>query len=116
MHRNVFWHNPDGVDANDISRMNRLWGNESWRDVVYKETATLFGPEIGKDENTTEEIAKAFGKRLKTVAGFKFVPEPVPMRNSRNAIIYYLFFATQNATANKIVSEIFAKYKREGAF
>jgi three-Cys-motif partner protein len=116
MNRNVFWHNPQGVDAKDIDRMNRLWGDESWRKIVYTEIETLFGPETGKDGNATAEIAKAFGRRLKQVAGFKFVAEPVPMRNSRNATIYYLFFATQNSTGNKIVSEIFAKYKRQGAF
>lgn len=116
MHRNVFWKDPARVATEDIDRMNRFWGGENWREVVYTEQATLFGPETGKDKNATQEIVKAFQARLKDVAGFAFVPDPVPMRNTRNGTIYYLFYATQNKTGNKIVSEIFAKFKREGAF
>jgi len=40
-------------------------------------------------------IVDAFRGRLKSAAGFKFVPDPVPMRNSANADVYYLFFASQ---------------------
>ena len=35
----------------------------------------------------------AFRERLNKAAGFEFVPEPMPMTNRRNAVIYYLFFA-----------------------
>jgi hypothetical protein len=52
-------------------------------------------------------IAEAYRKRLKEVAGFKYVPEPIPMRNSKNAVVYYLFFASPNETGAKIVGEIF---------
>lgn len=116
MHRNVFWHNPSEVAPEDIERMNRFWGDDSWRDIVYISTPTLFGEEKGKDANTTEEIVKAFKTRLAKVAGFEYVPDPVPMRNAKNAVIYYLFFAGPNGTGGKIVREIFSKYKREGAF
>ena len=116
MHRNVFWHDPSAVDSEDVLRMNRFWGDETWRDVVYTSQPTLFGDETSKDLNSTEAISRAFQKRLRDVAGFAYVPDPVPMRNSRNGIIYYLFFATSNGTGAKIVREIFDKYKREGAF
>jgi three-Cys-motif partner protein len=96
--------------------MNRFWGDDGWKHVVYKEVSTLFGPEIGKDPNATMEISKAFRNRLQTVAGFKFIPEPVPMKNSRNGTLYHLYFASPNKTGGKIVSEILAKYKREGAY
>jgi hypothetical protein len=33
------------------------------------------------------------------------------MKNSNNAVLYYLFFAAASPTANKIVQEIFAKYR-----
>jgi hypothetical protein len=39
------------------------------------------------------------------------VPEPLPMRNSKGAIVYYLFFASQNDAGAKIVGEIFDKYR-----
>ena len=48
------------------------------------------------------------------MAGFKYVPDPVPMRNTKGAVIYYLFFASQNATGNKIARAVFNKYREEG--
>ena len=112
MNRNVFWHNPEGVDESQILRMNLFWGDESWRNVVYETKWNLFNlPE--KEPN--EVIAEAFRQRLKGVAGFDRVPEPLPMKNSKGAIIYYLFFASQNKTAEKIAHEIFAKYRKHGS-
>jgi hypothetical protein len=58
-----------------------------------------------------DEIVGAFRQRLKKVAGFKFVPEPLPMKNSTNAVVYYLFFASQKPVAEKIISDIFGKYR-----
>lgn len=60
-------------------------------------------------------MAKAYQKRLKDVAGFAYVPDPMPMRNTRGAVVYYLFFASPNATGAKIVSDIFSKYRDRGA-
>jgi hypothetical protein len=62
-----------------------------------------------------EEITHAFRKRLIEVAGFQRVPEPMPMRNSKGAVIYYLFFASQKPVAEKIVRDVFTKYKNRGA-
>jgi hypothetical protein len=38
----------------------------------------------------------------------------MPMRNSRGAVVYYLFFASQKGTAEHIVVEIFSKYRSRG--
>jgi hypothetical protein len=38
----------------------------------------------------------------------------MPMRNSRGAVVYFLFFAAQQPTADKIVKAIFAKYAHHG--
>jgi hypothetical protein len=49
------------------------------------------------------------------VAGFKHVPKPLPMRNSRGVIIYYLFFASQKPVAMHIVQDIFNRYREREA-
>jgi three-Cys-motif partner protein len=79
MNRNVLWRNPAGVDHADIERMNRFWGDESWREIAYSRTGNLFG-EPEKEDNET--IAEGFRERLKNTAGFKRVPKPMPMRPS----------------------------------
>jgi hypothetical protein len=57
---------------------------------------------------------QAFRKRLKEVAGFKYVPDPIPMKNKSGATIYYLFFASQKPVAAGIVTSIFNKYRNRG--
>jgi len=59
---------------------------------------------------SNEKFAGAFRERLKKVAGFKRVPQPLAMRNSNNSVVYYLFFASQKDTAEKIVTHIFNKF------
>ena len=45
------------------------------------------------------------------VGHFTFVPEPLAMRNAVNAVVYYLFFASQKPVAKKIIEDIFRRYK-----
>lgn len=109
MNRNVIWRNPEGVRESDIKRMDAFWGDNTWRKISYTTEKDLFG-HIEKESNIV--IAKAFGKRLKEVAGFNYVSSPLPMKNSNNSIIYYLFFASQQPVAEKIIKDIFSKYNR----
>jgi len=88
--------------------MTRFWGDESWRQIAYSTTGNLFG-EPEKESNDT--IAEAFRERLIKMAGFKRVPEPLPMRNSRGAVVYYLFFASMVDVAEDIVNDIFRKHR-----
>lgn len=109
MNRNVFWRNPEGVDKDDIMRMTKYWGDDSWRNIAYTTKKNLFGyPE--KEEG--QVIAEKFQERLKSVAKFDYVSSPLPMKNSKNAIVYYLFFASQKPVAKKIIDHIFQKYSK----
>ena len=53
---------------------------------------------------------KASDPGKETKAGFEYVPKPIPVRNSRGAVIDYLFFASHNKTGGKIAKGIFKKY------
>lgn len=112
MNRNAIWKNPDRVPKEGIDRMNRFWGDETWRSAAYADNPqyNLFsGPDRVKQDN--DAIVAAFRERLRKVAGFSFVAEPLPMRNSNNAVVYYLFFASPKPVAEKIIEGIFAGYK-----
>ncbi len=113
MNRNVLWSNPEGVDPADILRMNDFWGDSSWNQVAYIRTPNLFG-EIKEFKQNNETIASSFRKRLIDVAKFKYVPKPIPMRNSMGSTIYYLFFASQNKAANTIATYLFDAYRNRG--
>lgn len=112
MNRNVLRHNIEEVDPKQIARMNAYWGDESWRDAAYDGKRNLFG---WQEKTDNHAVVAAFQQRLKSVAGFKYVPDPMPMRNTTNAVVYYLFFASQRPVAAQIVTDIFDKYKERGA-
>ena len=65
------------------------------------------------EKQSNDTIVAAFMKRLKEVAGFRFVANPLPMRNSNKAVVYYLFFACKHPIAEKIITAIFDKYRKE---
>lgn len=109
---NVLWKNPERVPAVQIERMNAFWGDDSWRHVGYTKIPGLFGDIEEKAPNA--EIAAAYQKRLMEIAGFRFVPDPMPMRNSKGTVIYYLFFASNNQTGDKIARAVFRKYRNIG--
>ena len=111
MNRNVLWRKPEAVPPAQIDRMNRFWGDDAWRKEAYEPSRqfTLFG-EIEEEKVSNEAIAEAFQMRLKKVAEFQNVPKPIAMRNTQNAIVYYLFFASQKPVAENIVQYIFKKY------
>jgi three-Cys-motif partner protein len=108
MNRNVLWRNAEKVDPEQAVRMTAFWGDESWKKAAYDTTGNLFGYE---EKRGNEAVVEAFRQRLKKVAGFANVPEPMPMRNSTNAVVYYLFFACQKPVAAGILKEIFDKHK-----
>ena len=106
---NVLWTNPDRIRQVQADRMNLVWGDESWRSAAYRTQKGLFDDIEEKRGN--QAIVDAFRQRLKDEAGFAYVPEPVPMKNTKGAVVYYLFFASPNSTGSKIVTEIFDKYR-----
>ena len=113
MNMNVLRKNPEKAESAQIDRMNRFWGDDSWRKLMYDSSGNLFG----EDEKVTrgnEVLAEGYRQRLLDVAGFKYVPKPLPMRNTKGATVYYLFFASPNKTGNKIVEHIFEKYRNQG--
>jgi three-Cys-motif partner protein len=97
------------MEPRQVERMDRFWGDNSWRQIAYATTENLFGFE--EKVCTNDQLAEAFRRRLQDVAGFAHVPEPVYMRNSNRAGLYYLFFASQQPVAEHIVEDIFRNYR-----
>lgn len=112
MNRNALWRNPDKVGELSTARMNSFWGDDSWRNIAYTTQRNFLGL-LEKEDN--QAVVEGFKKRLKEVAGFLHVPDPIPMRNKTGAEVYYLFFASQKPVAGRIVKDIFNKYRARGA-
>jgi three-Cys-motif partner protein len=111
MNMNVLWRNPDRVQSEQVHRLDAFWGDDSWRKAAYRTDQNLFGF-LEKTDN--DVIAEAFRVRLQDVGGFQYVPAPMPMRNMKGAVVYYLFFASPNEKGEKIIKDIFDKYTDRG--
>lgn len=114
MNRNVLWSRPSQVAESQLKRMNEFWGDDSWYNSAYDTSQTeMFGPPMPTKKNI-KSVVKAFRKRLRDIANFKYVADPIPMRTAKRGLLYYLFFASQRPVAQKIVEDIFNRYRREG--
>lgn len=113
LNRTALPNDPNTLTLTQIERMNRFWGSADWRDDIYEEIPSLFGPVEVKIRRTTGvRLGQLFKKRLEEV--FSHVTEPLVMVNSRNAPLYCLIVAAHNATGTKIVGDIFDGYRRLG--
>jgi three-Cys-motif partner protein len=112
INRNALWRARDKVKPEQAARLTSFWGDESWKEIAYDTHSDLFSHPEKRDNET---VADAFRQRLKNVAGFKHVLEPMAMRNKSKAVVYYLYFASPDDTGKKIVEQIFNKYRNRGA-
>lgn len=85
--------------ARDEARLTRAWGDDSWRDVP------------------GDRVAAAFARRLREVARFENVLEPVPIAagTTGSPIAGHLFFASRANTANHVLEEMFAPWRDPAA-
>jgi three-Cys-motif partner protein len=111
MNRNCKQEDVSRVLPGELAVMDRFWGDRSWHATMFRPSAqtSLFGDEM-KDKTENRDLVNVYCQRLKDIAGFGFVADPLPMRNSRQAIVYYLIFAGPNKTGWKIVQDIYRKY------
>lgn len=108
--RNVLWRDLSRVSEKQKQLFDYVWGDRSWEQVLYEPgERDLFG-DLHPEKLPNEHVAEAYRARLQSKAGFPYVPAPIPVRNSTGATLYYLFFASHNKTAHKIVSHIFSRH------
>ena len=111
MNRNCKQENISRILPGELEAMDRFWGDRSWHAAMFRPSAqqNLFGDE-DMDKTENRDLVNSYCKRLNEVAGFGFVADPLAMRNSRNAIVYYLIFAGPNKTGWRIVQDIYRKH------
>ena len=120
INRNAKRERLDQIEPDHLIRMTKFWGDKTWHSAMFAPSnqANFHGLLDGSgditqelEKNDNDAFVTAFQNRLKTAAGFKHVPKPVAMRNSNNAVVYYLFFASNNSTGERIANHIFKKYR-----
>jgi len=111
MNRTVLFRQPSRIDQRDWDRMTAFWGDDTWQEAAYTTKRSLFG-DLEKLESPI--LAEAYRRRLREVAGFDYVSEPLAFKNSKRAPLYYLILASHKPVAIGIITHIFTKARRLG--
>ena len=107
MNRNGLPNDPRKLTPLHFLRMDRLWGDRSWYDLIYEERPGLWGPEPVKVGTTgTKRLGQLF-KRHRLEPIFNYVGEPLVVPNSSGVPIYCLIHASPNETGAKIARDVF---------
>jgi three-Cys-motif partner protein len=108
INRNTLRKRLANADDADVAAFTEFCGTEDWKKEMYQKD--LFGDPVKSGNNRT--LAEWFRKRIKAVCGFKFVPEPILMKNSKGGKLYFLYFASHQSVAHKVILDIFNKYRK----
>lgn len=96
---------PDALTDRNRRIMNRVWGDESWYDLLYEERRGLWDIHVVKRAPTSAlKLGQLFRARLLDVFGH--VSEPRVICNAHNVPIYCLMFAGHNKTGAKIADYV----------
>jgi three-Cys-motif partner protein len=103
---------PETVEPEQAARMDRFWGDNTWRNVMYrKPTGFLPGFQPDRPEKQSNDtLATAFAARLRSKAGFAHVAKPLQVRSDTGRVLYYLYFASHNDTALKIATHLLREW------
>ena len=112
LNRAALHNGPDALTATGVAQMNRVWGSEGWRNLLYERRQDFWeAREYKKVRTDADTLARLFIEhRLATV--FPHVTDPIPMTNSRGGALYGLIFAGHNQTGATIAADIFARCQR----
>ena len=116
MNRNALLWKPELADPDDITRMTRFWGDEALGDRpawAASKQGDMFGA-TEQEKQSNKVVAEASPRAVEESSGFADVPELLPMTNSKNAVLYYLFFAAKHRAAANIAADIFKRARRGG--
>ena len=104
--------NDGKISMSHRRKLNRFFGTDDWFDKFYQlaRQGSLFNDEneVEKRDDILAEIEQYFLKRLGSVFA-RVAENPLPLRNSKNSLMYLLCFAAGNPNAPnalKIAQEI----------
>ena len=109
--------NDGKISMSHRRKLNRFFSTDDWFDKFYQlaQQGSLFNDEgeVEKRDNVLAEIEQYFLKRLESVFA-SVANNPLPLRNSKNSLMYLLCFAAGNPNAPKalqIAEEILEKMR-----
>ena len=102
---------PDDISSEWVSRLTRIFGDESWRDL-YREVPQrhLFRNVEYQRDPGVDGLIGIYKENLKDLFGKRFLEKSQPLKNSKNSILFEFMFCVGNprgiSPATKIANHI----------
>ena len=115
LNRAALRNGPDALTVTGVAQMNRIWGSEDWRELLYERRQDFWETHEYKRVRTgAESLACLFIEhRLSKV--FSHVSDPIPMTNSLGAPLYCIIFARHHPRGAEIAADIFDRHRRQSS-
>lgn len=104
---------PDDISASLADNLNRIFGDDSWRDLYYvSPQQNLFGYEQHQSNPGADGILEIYKRKLAVLFGNRFLSESKQFTNSNNSPIFEFIFCVGNpghravGTAKRIARHI----------
>ena len=90
---------PDDVDPKWACRLNKVYGDESWRNLYRKSRqTTIFGePEVERESGLVG-LSNIYRQKLKKLFGNRFIDQQRFLSNSKNSHLFEFIFCVGNSS------------------
>jgi len=95
----------DTIYEKSMKDANDFFGTPEWFKIGYEKRVIDLtkGEQYVKIKDFEEKILEFYARRLKQRAGFNFVSNPLPFRNSQNAKVYYILIMSHHYLGNNLI-------------
>ena len=88
---------PDSISTKWVNRLNRIYGNGSWRDLYsINPQISLFGDEEQQRQEGIDGLISIYKNKLIQLFGSRFLEESRTLKNSKNSALFEFLFCVGN--------------------
>lgn len=88
---------PDNISPKWVNRLNRIYGDESWRDLYsISPQLNLFGDEEQQRPEGIDGLIEIYKSKLDPLFGDRFLNQSRTLKNSRNSALFEFLFCVGN--------------------
>ena len=88
---------PDSISPEWANRLNRIYGDESWRDLYsINPQISLFGDEEQQRQEGIDGLIEIYKSKLGKLFGNRFLNQSRTLKNSKNSALFEFLFCVGN--------------------
>ena len=98
---------PDNISQKWVNRLNRIYGDESWRDLYnISPQLSLFGDEEQQRPEGIDGLIEIYKSKLDQLFGDRFLNQSRTLKNSKNSALFEFLFCVGNPNGIGLAMDI----------